>query len=827
MDSIFFKFIEFNQLRTHLFEELKEHPLMLLQDLSPLAAFVAAQHADVEEVDLDRLVAAARQLATAHLDFQSLKAGLLEVKDKALRRALRFCLLVASQDGPNSAERFLGSSQLFAARLRRLRAAAASAASAASVVRGDNRDLLLAEPVDAVITSPPYPGVYNYMAAAASAASALGFRAEQASAEIGCRVGWRKESFQDFAAAWQLEQEQWLQAAFKNLAPGGTATLMIGDGDRDSPGDGAFDCLSSTVDAAKSCGFELLATASIRATGKSEQRMRGMRRTDYSTEQKKEVAFLAPLGQEVEAELRELSQECRKKYPLIKEYTDRAILKIRHHREDASNGRAGAEFPLEEVLRAILMACETFHGKIVLISLSCLQRLILRGVLKDETVAIVVNLMKEQATNGDETVQLKVLQTVMATPSHIKLLDETVVEQLMQLLYGLHNSANASVHHTACAGLRQLAEHLADKAALAAEQVTPASCADLENIRRTPSQWFDFRCFAAHCHAAMAPFATSACKKPRAQRFPGRRAAPAGLGATPQGVPVALAGSALQKLPDKLPLGLEGELRARLCVALATREDERIARERAHATAVEPTRAVRQAPLPLRPGEWSPRWRVLRGRDAFPGQDLGRVPVTALAQAKAFCEKKGLAGAVLFGGMVYLRAQTTEALVAAAQPQEGADLLLRSGSPDAPPPHVQAPQNVAKKMRVAVLATQDEFNETCLFDMGMVSNTGNGRRYAAQALLRELLTADGVELAAVLVYDSKNETGRWALPLEGPQRLSLSTRHGPPVTAWRGSMGQLLGACCGELFVDLAISIQARRTCLELMLRSIQATKYV
>ena len=39
-----------------------------------------------------------------------------------------------------------------------------------------SQDLLLAEPVDAVITSPPYPGVYNYMAAAASAASALGFR---------------------------------------------------------------------------------------------------------------------------------------------------------------------------------------------------------------------------------------------------------------------------------------------------------------------------------------------------------------------------------------------------------------------------------------------------------------------------------------------------------------------------------------------------------------------------------------------------------------------------------------------------------------------------
>lgn len=194
--------------------------------------------------------------------------------------------------------------------------------------------------------------------------------------------------------------------------------------------------------------------------------------------------------QEVEAELRELSQECRKKYPIIKEYTDRAILKIRHHREDASrnghgsgSGLGTSDFPLDEVLRAILMACETFHNKIVMISLSCLQRLIHREALKEETVAIVVNLMKEQAANGDETVQLKVLQTIMATPSHIKLLNETVVEQLMQLLYSLHNSSNASVHHTACAGLRQLAEHLADQAAQAATQMELPTAGEFQNIR--------------------------------------------------------------------------------------------------------------------------------------------------------------------------------------------------------------------------------------------------------------------------------------------------------------------------------------------------------
>eukprot|EP00931_Biecheleriopsis_adriatica_P056419 TRINITY_DN33425_c0_g2_i1.p1 TRINITY_DN33425_c0_g2~~TRINITY_DN33425_c0_g2_i1.p1 ORF type:complete len:1879 (-),score=400.44 TRINITY_DN33425_c0_g2_i1:16-5652(-) len=194
------------------------------------------------------------------------------------------------------------------------------------------------------------------------------------------------------------------------------------------------------------------------------------------------------LCQEVESELRELCQECRKKFPIIKEYTERAILKIRHHREDAeSNGRGSgslSDFPLDEVLRAILMACETFQHKIVMVSLTCLQRLIHRQVLKDETIAIVINLMKEQATNGDEIVQLKVLQTIMATPSHMTLLNELVVEQLMQLLYVLHNSANASVHHTACAGLRQLAEHLADQAAATASQVTPGSePVDLDGIR--------------------------------------------------------------------------------------------------------------------------------------------------------------------------------------------------------------------------------------------------------------------------------------------------------------------------------------------------------
>ncbi|CAK9040735.1 Hypothetical protein (Fragment), partial [Durusdinium trenchii] len=247
---------------------------------------------------------------------------------------------------------------------------------------------------------------------------------------------------------------------------------------------------------------------------------------------------------------------------------------------------------------------------------------------------------------------------------------------------------------------------------------------------------------------------------------------------------------------------------------MATREDQRIFAEQKVPKI--------QEPQPLREDEWRPRWHVLRDHDAFPGEDLGKVPVSQLAQAKAFCEKKGLAGLVLFGGVAYLRAQqSVEVLCNAASPQKGAELLLR------PDPLLHRPEKATARLRVAVLATQDEFDETSLFDVGMVSSTGNGRRYAAQALLRSIAQSEDFELTAVLVYDWKNETGHWALPSEGPQHVTLNIRGGQPVSAWRGSMGQLLGACAGDLAVDVAVSIQSRRTCLELMLRSIRAKKYV
>ena len=51
------------------------------------------------------------------------------------------------------------------------------------------------QPVDAIITSPPYPGVYDYMAAVKDVADSLGLRSSgplDVTREIGRRDQWQQ-----------------------------------------------------------------------------------------------------------------------------------------------------------------------------------------------------------------------------------------------------------------------------------------------------------------------------------------------------------------------------------------------------------------------------------------------------------------------------------------------------------------------------------------------------------------------------------------------------------------------------------------------------------
>ena len=123
----------------------------------------------------------------------------------------------------------------------------------ATLLLSDARELELSAHglplADALITSPPYAGVYDYLSHARQARARLG--AQGASPLMGLRgtpdgrdwpAAWRstremgarkamKKAAAGFRDVWNADQEAWLRAARSNLRSGGRAAVMIGDGE--------------------------------------------------------------------------------------------------------------------------------------------------------------------------------------------------------------------------------------------------------------------------------------------------------------------------------------------------------------------------------------------------------------------------------------------------------------------------------------------------------------------------------------------------------------------------------------------------------------------
>ena len=171
----------------------------------------------------------------------------------------------------------------------------------AVVYNKDVRDVTLPRRVDAVLTSPPYPGVYDYLSfarkvragsGAASKVAAVSssresdretltegsdaavagsegyFRvvvpedrhwpSEWTRGEIGARRSLRSDPHA-FKESWQKEQEAWLRVVSRSLKPGGRAAVMLGDGAN-------IDTQKSILDAGAVCGLRGVAAVTMALT---------------------------------------------------------------------------------------------------------------------------------------------------------------------------------------------------------------------------------------------------------------------------------------------------------------------------------------------------------------------------------------------------------------------------------------------------------------------------------------------------------------------------------------------------------------------------------
>ena len=139
-----------------------------------------------------------------------------------------------------------------------LREAVPEGTPPSDIDRGDARRVQLPEPVDLVLTSPPYPSTYDYVPLQQLRAVWFGFEAT-APEEIGSRRQFR-QGVRWARKRWVTDTEAWTQNVADQLRPGGHLVVVIGDGLTPS---GAIDTSAPTEDAAKKAGLISVARASV------------------------------------------------------------------------------------------------------------------------------------------------------------------------------------------------------------------------------------------------------------------------------------------------------------------------------------------------------------------------------------------------------------------------------------------------------------------------------------------------------------------------------------------------------------------------------------
>lgn len=130
----------------------------------------------------------------------------------------------------------------------------------AEVRPGDARRIQLDAPVDLVLSSPPYPGTYDYLPLQHLRTLWMGDPTRNwLNDEIGARRAWRAGE-RAAKRDWAADTEAWMKSSAQALRPGGHLVVVIGDGL--TPG-GAIDTVEVSEQSARKAGLAPVARASV------------------------------------------------------------------------------------------------------------------------------------------------------------------------------------------------------------------------------------------------------------------------------------------------------------------------------------------------------------------------------------------------------------------------------------------------------------------------------------------------------------------------------------------------------------------------------------
>jgi hypothetical protein len=125
---------------------------------------------------------------------------------------------------------------------------------------GDARFDTPARDCGLVLTSPPYPGVYDYLPMQQLRAAWLDLDLGPGSgAEVGSRRSFRAQGRKDALKRWREDTQAWIGTQADCLAPHGRMVIVVGDG---LVGDRMVDALGPTVESLQAAGLTMVARAS-------------------------------------------------------------------------------------------------------------------------------------------------------------------------------------------------------------------------------------------------------------------------------------------------------------------------------------------------------------------------------------------------------------------------------------------------------------------------------------------------------------------------------------------------------------------------------------
>ena len=224
---------------------------LLGADAAAIAAF-ADERRQSKAGPLRRYPRQTREVFPVHvlLELDGLMHGIRAVEDHDRRRALTLVLSslltkVSTQKSDSSTQRterrlrsgfaiqlFEDKTRELCRRLERYRRLLPDPNYTPNLKRADARRLSMIESgrVDLVVSSPPYPGVFDYLEHHRLRLAFLNLDAEQLHRnEIGARRNYARLRFDDAVARWHAELTPCLAEIARILRPGGHAALVLAD----------------------------------------------------------------------------------------------------------------------------------------------------------------------------------------------------------------------------------------------------------------------------------------------------------------------------------------------------------------------------------------------------------------------------------------------------------------------------------------------------------------------------------------------------------------------------------------------------------------------